>query len=409
MMKPLAYAGAVALAVSCLTASSAHGQALEPADAPTTSPLTTAPDRSARPWLASPTSKPVATGETPEIPWKSAVLLVGVAVLAIFAWRSRNRFRGLAEGKAGARLSVVGSVRVGPKAHLVLAHVGDRSLLLGVTEDSVRRIAWIDQPAAGAAPPRLMTSSAPAKRTTSEMTAKAAPARDVPRPSPAKPAPSPVKTPIIDARPRNFLDAMRTANARAERSEAETKPSEQPPLSGDVAPSPYAEGGQAANALESTPPPRDSSPPRDSRPPPLESTPPPLESTPPPAESTPPPPRSLPNAALELAGRASDTVEWSRGATRAKPRRNTTPKVKAAPLAEAPRPAPMEEPVKSASYDDGGRAGSEGGFKATPIDIAKPLALAEVARPAQRSDVIDQDSIEGQAAGVLSRKVRRRV
>jgi flagellar biogenesis protein FliO len=445
MMKPLAYVGVVALGVSCLTASSAHAQLLPPADVPATSPATTATatDRSPRSWLASPPSKPVvATAESPEIPWKSAVLLLGVAAIGVFAWRHRNRFRSVAEGKVGARLSVAGSVRVGPKAHLVLANVGDRALLLGVTDDSVRRIAWIDQPAE--TPPKLLSSSPPAKKAQAETAVKSV-GREVLKAAAASPAtkaspaPSSPKTPIIDARPRNFLEAMRAANERVERSERaerterieraerveraerEERPSEPPPDI-EVAPSPYADSRLAE--LDSMP---DT---RDSRPPPLESTPPPLESMPPPLESSPPPrattsavldstpppstgARSLPNAALEIAGTATDSVEWSRPATPRK-RRSTIPKVKAAPLAEAPRPAePPPEPPKSAPIEETVQSNAESaprpGLVATPIEIAKPLVFTDVVRPVQRNDVLDQDAVEGQAAGVLSRKVRRRV
>jgi flagellar biogenesis protein FliO len=72
------------------------------------------------------------------------MLVLAVAALgggAVYVRRSK-----LAVGNvtAGNRLRVMSSVRVGPKGYLVLAGVGERAILLGVTDDSVRRIAWMD-------------------------------------------------------------------------------------------------------------------------------------------------------------------------------------------------------------------------------------------------------------------------
>lgn len=56
--------------------------------------------------------------------------------------------RGPGEGKratAPKRLSVVSSTRIGPKAHAVVLSVGGRQMLLGVTDSSVKRLAFIDE------------------------------------------------------------------------------------------------------------------------------------------------------------------------------------------------------------------------------------------------------------------------
>ena len=49
----------------------------------------------------------------------------------------------LAKLTSSRELRVISSVRVGPKGHLVLAGIGDRAILLGVTDQAVRRIAWM--------------------------------------------------------------------------------------------------------------------------------------------------------------------------------------------------------------------------------------------------------------------------
>jgi flagellar biogenesis protein FliO len=43
------------------------------------------------------------------------------------------------------RLSVVSSTRIGPKAHAVVIAVNGRQMLLGVTDSSVKRLAFIDE------------------------------------------------------------------------------------------------------------------------------------------------------------------------------------------------------------------------------------------------------------------------
>jgi flagellar biogenesis protein FliO len=44
-----------------------------------------------------------------------------------------------------SRLSVVSSTRIGPKAHAVVISVNGRQMLLGVTDASVKRLAFIDE------------------------------------------------------------------------------------------------------------------------------------------------------------------------------------------------------------------------------------------------------------------------
>jgi flagellar biogenesis protein FliO len=99
-----------------------------------------------RPWLAQPPATPAAApapAPAPLLPWRAS-LLVGVsAALGAAAVWVRSRKGGLAKLTSSRELRVISSVRVGPKGHLVLAGIGDRAILLGVTDSSVRRIAWM--------------------------------------------------------------------------------------------------------------------------------------------------------------------------------------------------------------------------------------------------------------------------
>jgi flagellar biogenesis protein FliO len=106
------------------------------------------PDSSARPWLAQ-APPPVAVGAQRSGPssWRIVALVVAMGALGGGAWYLKAR-RGKAPGPVQTpRLSVVSSVRVGPKAHLVLSSVGSRLILLGVSDASVRKLAWLDDDA----------------------------------------------------------------------------------------------------------------------------------------------------------------------------------------------------------------------------------------------------------------------
>ncbi len=68
-------------------------------------------------------------------------LLVALGGYAV--WRkTRKVHAGVSLTKTHIR--VVGGTLVGPKARAVVAEVGGRFILLGVTEKSVRRLAWLD-------------------------------------------------------------------------------------------------------------------------------------------------------------------------------------------------------------------------------------------------------------------------
>jgi len=117
-----------------------------------------------RPWLAQPQTAAPAPAAAPEpapLPWRSS-LLVGVsAALGAAAVWVRSRKGELAKLTSSRELRVISTVRVGPKGHLVLAGIGDRAILLGVTDNSVRRIAWLPADSvAGNATDAALTSDA---------------------------------------------------------------------------------------------------------------------------------------------------------------------------------------------------------------------------------------------------------
>jgi flagellar biogenesis protein FliO len=90
------------------------------------------------------------------------MMLVSAAVGGAAVW-VRARRGGLAKLTSSRELRVISSVRVGPKGHLVLAGIGDRAMLLGVTDNSVRRIAWMPAEAivpAAEIPPSVEASGA---------------------------------------------------------------------------------------------------------------------------------------------------------------------------------------------------------------------------------------------------------
>lgn len=107
------------------------------------------------------------------------LLLAGVGVGALLVRRRR-----LSGGVAAPaiKLEVLASTRIGPKAHAVVASVGGRVMLLGVTDQSVRRLSWIS-------PRRLKARPAtePERKTTEERPSEppAAPLR-APRELPAR-------------------------------------------------------------------------------------------------------------------------------------------------------------------------------------------------------------------------------
>lgn len=117
--------------------------------APVVAPTPAAPVAKPAPWLAKrPAPKPAATGTSamPSTGRLLGVLLVMASLGGAVLYLKR---RGRGDAKRAAvpqqRLTVLSSTRIGPKAHAVVISVAGRQMLLGVTDASVKRLAFIDE------------------------------------------------------------------------------------------------------------------------------------------------------------------------------------------------------------------------------------------------------------------------
>jgi flagellar biosynthetic protein FliO len=71
-------------------------------------------------------------------------MLFLVAGLGGVAFYARKRGQKLATGEQRAHLRVLGTTRVGAKAQAVVVEVAGKRLLLGVTDQAVSTLAWLD-------------------------------------------------------------------------------------------------------------------------------------------------------------------------------------------------------------------------------------------------------------------------
>jgi flagellar biogenesis protein FliO len=99
-------------------------------------------------WLApKPAAKPAATGRS-AVPsfgrMLGAVLVLGTLGIAALYFKRRG-VSPVKRPQMPKKLSVVSSTRIGPKAHAVVISVAGRQMLLGVTDSSVKRLAFIDE------------------------------------------------------------------------------------------------------------------------------------------------------------------------------------------------------------------------------------------------------------------------
>ncbi|MCC6666607.1 MAG: flagellar biosynthetic protein FliO [Polyangiaceae bacterium] len=108
-----------------------------------------APDASDAPraWLSQRGQPPLGNDRAGGSPSGARALLglVAMAALAggVMFWR-KKRDRAVKTEQAGLMLEVLASTRLGPKAQAVVARVGKKVVLLGVTEHSVQKLAWLD-------------------------------------------------------------------------------------------------------------------------------------------------------------------------------------------------------------------------------------------------------------------------
>lgn len=147
-----------------------------------------------RDWLAKPAG-PAASAAAPDAaPWRTLAGLLGLSTLGGAVLWARRRRAVRADAGESLRLDVVSAAKVGPKAQVVVARVGDRTILLGVTDSSVRRLAWLSD---GAHEVEV------ANRGAGVTSVEPAPANDVADVPPPAPAPQP-----------GFADILRTALGR---------------------------------------------------------------------------------------------------------------------------------------------------------------------------------------------------
>jgi len=112
-------------------------------------PASAAKSSQAPSWLAPRSAaKPVATGRSavPSLGRLIGLALVLGALGAATLYYKRRGGKNVTKRVAPSnRLSVVSSTRIGPKAHAVVISVNGRQMLLGVTDASVKRLAFIDE------------------------------------------------------------------------------------------------------------------------------------------------------------------------------------------------------------------------------------------------------------------------
>jgi flagellar biogenesis protein FliO len=120
------------------------------------------PDASADPptWLSQRGKARAELGTREEGPstWRSLLLVVLVGGLGGAAVYMKKRRQAPKAVQLPANLRVVASTRLTAKAQAIVAQVGGRTILLGVTDTSVRRLAWLDEN------PALETATEPEER-----------------------------------------------------------------------------------------------------------------------------------------------------------------------------------------------------------------------------------------------------
>jgi flagellar biogenesis protein FliO len=97
-----------------------------------------------------------------------AMLLVVAALGGAAFYARRRRQTGRALPRAEEKLKVLGSTRVGPKAFAVVAEVGGKRLLLGVTDQAVNTLAWLEDGADEEEREERVSHPAPVRREADE-------------------------------------------------------------------------------------------------------------------------------------------------------------------------------------------------------------------------------------------------
>jgi len=100
-------------------------------------------------WLRKDTKAPkpaLATKDGPS-PYRIGSMLFLVALLGGIAYYAKKRKQGAPAAQVNQQLRVLGSTRIGAKATAVVVEIAGKRILLGVTEQSVSNLAWLDDEA----------------------------------------------------------------------------------------------------------------------------------------------------------------------------------------------------------------------------------------------------------------------
>jgi len=142
---PSAATAAEAPPVPVAAPAAAPVSASAPTPAPAPSAAATPPGASPA-WLRS--DKPVAKRplelQQGPSPLRVGGMLLLVACLGGVAWYAKKKRQGAAPATQKAGLRVIGTTRVGAKASAVVVEVSGKRLLLGVTDQNVSTLAWLD-------------------------------------------------------------------------------------------------------------------------------------------------------------------------------------------------------------------------------------------------------------------------
>ena len=148
-------------------------------------------------------------------PWRMAAMVALVGALGAAAFYMKRKREQLVVRHGSPELAIVSSARLGPKSQVVLASVSGRMILLGVTENSVQKLAWID-------PVRSRREGAPLRPSRAEEPATAPPARTEPFSRvlrelldeiPENPPPNREPEPVRQAPQRDSTPAVRRGEA----------------------------------------------------------------------------------------------------------------------------------------------------------------------------------------------------
>lgn len=130
------------------TAADAAAAAAAAVPAPVAPPAPAASVAKPPTWLAKrPAPKAAATGSS-AIPSSGRMLGLLLVMGSLGGAALYLKRRGRPDAKRAAlpqKLAVLSSTRIGPKAHAVIISVAGRQMLLGVTDSSVKRLAFIDE------------------------------------------------------------------------------------------------------------------------------------------------------------------------------------------------------------------------------------------------------------------------